>query len=116
MVRPEMSDSNEKYNIIEYVSNPEEVISSNIETNTALCAGTEKVKVNDDVPLFNLLVITRFLEKIHVRVPKDDACKTKLISLDFHNEHKKILKWRRFQVEVRHSKSNSSENLPIIAV
>ena len=81
-----------------------------------LFVDTEKVKVNDCVPLSDLLVLNGSLEKRQIRVLKDHGCKTNVMSLDFFNKNKKILEWRGCQVEVRHSKSNSSKNSSVIVI
>ena len=56
------------------------------------------------------------LENRAVRVLKDDGCNTNIMSYEFFNKNKMILKWRNCQVEIRHSKSGSKENSSIVVI
>ena len=68
------------------------------------------MKFNDRVPQSELLVLDGLLERKSVRVLKDDGCNTNVMSYEFFNKNKKLLRWKSCEVEVRHSKSGSSEN------
>ena len=85
-----------------------------IETNAALCVGARRKKFDNGVPISDLLVLDGFLEGKNVRILKDDGCNTNVMSYEFFNRYKKILRWKNCEVEVRHSKSGSCENSSIV--
>ena len=116
MVGPKLSAPNDLRQLPAQDQDVKKASKSNVETNTAFCMGNEKAKVNDRVPMSELLLLDGFLDEKRVRVLKDDGCNTNVMSYEFFKKNKNILRWENCKVEVRHSKSGSIENSSIIVL
>lgn len=85
------------------------VCSPNVETNMTSTTPSDSRDTEDIVPVEELIVLNGALDGRKVKVLKDDGCNTNVVSRNFFEKNKSSFKWKRCNVEVRHSKQDSVE-------
>ena len=79
------------------------------EANATFHTPCKNLATKEIVPVKELMILDGSLNGKRVRVLKDDGCNTNVVSRDFFEINKGKLKWKKCEVEVRHSKHNSVE-------